>query len=345
VDFKQKALAQVEQETAEGKAVRRLCRVRDISRATYYRWKRQGAREALPPGPRAPHSHLSVTIRREIECLRHAKRRTWGARPIYDRFDGIVSRHVIREEIDKERRRKNRLERDAVCSYEFVAPDVAWSGDGFHVGEHGKLLRIQDDRSRCTFGFETRKTWEAVDAARFVGAAFVRYGAPYFFKHDLGPEFRSGVFQALLRGEQVIPLPNPPYYPPANGKHERSNGGVRNWLLQAGWGLTLDEQPLDEVTFALLDHDTERRKPVLAGRTPRETYLSEPRVHLDRKVLYQEWSELRVKLMAKQNSWSARMEGGYSMEADRLAALAVLAKWNLVIYTNGSPETPEVLES
>jgi transposase InsO family protein len=293
------------------------------------------------PGPKGVDPEVAQEMMEEIMALDHVKRRTWGTETIYEKYHGVIPKNKISQAIEEGRRRTNKQRRESAQRYEFVAPDLVWSDDFIKIKDGGRVLRVQDECSRVIFGYEQRQEWTDGLVARFVAATFERYGRPLFFKHDLGSEFRSGIFQSLLRGWEVMALPNPPYYAQYNGKHERTNKSVRFWLAShaADWP-SLDEV-LEEMAGALMDHNEDRPKEVLGKRTPQEVYENEPRVQLDRLVLYREWERLKEKLIKEHVTYSGKMERVGEMEAMRIAALVLLKRHKLIRYQTG-PEAPEV---
>jgi transposase InsO family protein len=293
------------------------------------------------PGPKGPDPEVLQAMRMEIRTLHQVKRRTYGTETIYDLFEGIIPKHVIRETIHEERAKKNRDEKLSAIRYEFVAPQVAWSADFIYVEPAGRALRVQDEASRCVLGFELKEAWTDIDVTRFVNDAIKLCGAPLFFKHDLGSEFTSGVFQAMLRANRVISLPNPPYYPKANGKHERTNQAVRQWLLPLYAKFPSKEDVISEMRLALLDHNQDRKKEILGNRTPQEVYMNAKRVNLPNENLFPRWDQLKEKLLKGKPGQSRIVQALGELEAMRLAALIVLRENRLVKYFRGN-EAPEV---
>ncbi len=322
----------------EGKNVKETCDVVEVSRATYYRWKTGGAAGALPPGPKGVDPDILATMIDEIRDLRHRKRRTWGTDAIYIAYHRMVPHSVIAEAIRLERMDRNRIERRRAKRYEFAGPDVAWSTDFIKVAG-GRILRVDDDGTRLSFGHAFRAEWPDEEVARFVDDGFTRYGTPLAFKHDRGSEFTSVVLQTVLRARQIIALPNPPYYPKANGKQERKNSSVRQWFIPLqGEELGADET-FAEVSQAL-DDNNERPKEILGGLSPREAYAKWPKPSADRAALYAEWDALFEKLL-RERFGAGKIEPEQKLEAMRIAALSVLRRHQLVWYGSkaGGPES------
>lgn len=317
------------------------------SLASHYRWKAEAGGPGKP-GPKGPDPDVLSCMLEEVEILDHVKRRTWGTDYIYQEYESIIPKNVIQRAIEEARKRKNRIDRAATSSYEFVARNIAWSEDFIEVKPAGKVLRVQDDFARLALGSEHRTAWTGGDVSRFLDAGFRRYGKPYFFKHDWGSEFRNGVFQAFLRGNGVISFPSPPYSPWYNGKMERQNGAVRFWLASTAQDRPTLEEVLEEIRLSQLDNNLDRRKDVLGRRTPEETYAGSEDVQLDRQALYKEWDALKEKLVKSPGRSASRQAGVTAWDQERpgefvamrLASIILLRKYRLVRYTSG-PEAPE----
>jgi hypothetical protein len=266
----------------------------------------------------------------EIRSFDRAKEGTWGTHPIYETFGGVIPRSKIDEVLDERRDAEGRVKRPHVRRYEFAAPQVTYSTDFISVRPRGRVLRVQDEAARFTLGFRHQDHWPERDVEAFVESLLHKLGLPLFFKHDLGGEFRSAVFQAMLRRNLVIAVPSPPHYPKFNGKNERANLAARQWIARV----------LELMTQATLDQNDARRKEVLGGRTPAEVWNNAKRVELDRQALYSEWDALRMNVLNRYTPGSGRRDAA-EMEAMRLAALVVVKKYKLVRYAV-NPEAPKV---
>lgn len=276
----------------------------------------------------------------EIRSFDRAKQGTWGTHPIYETFGGVIPRSKIDEVLDERRDAEGRVKRPHLRRYEFAAPQVTYSTDFISVRPRGRVLRVQDDMARFTLGFRHQDHWPDRDVEAFVGSLLEKLGCPLFFKHDLGSEFRSAVFQAMLRRHQVIAVPSPPHYPKFNGKNERQNLAARQWIAPTEQDRPTLTRVLELMTQATLDQNDARRKEVLGGRTPAEVWNDAKRVEVDRQALYSEWDALRLNVLNRYTPGSGRRDAA-EMEAMRLAALVVVKKYKLVRYAV-NPEAPKV---
>ena len=134
----------------------------------------------------------------------------------------------------------------------FIDRDVMWSSDftGLPDGptdRPGKryLLRTLDETSRFRVGWEVLRdetaeavVGHAVDLLRRVGHA------PLVWKYDHGSQFTCDAFQAFLAFYQIVPFPIPPRAPWVNGRTERDNREIQNWLISV-WDKGLSDADLE----------------------------------------------------------------------------------------------------
>lgn len=285
---------------------------------------------------------VAAACRTDIENLYHGKRRSIGTADIYLRYRGQVPRRKIAGWLREERAYWNKKHRGRLRRYEFTGVNVAWAMDFVEVRPEGRVLRMQEERIRIALGAAHRVNWEAPDAARFFSDGCRRYGRPYFLKFDRGPEFRSRLFRALLRGMKVIPIPSRGYYPQGNGKEERSHGELRKWTVGVDKDLQTVEDVFQEIGLAIEDQNRDRPKSYLGNRTAEEAYRAEKRLELDRNRLYGEWEALMARILKEWRDGGRTLTDDDELDAMRIAAYRVLEMWNLVVYSQGS-ESPGVL--
>ena len=259
---------------------------------------------------------------------------------MYEELGGIISRALIQKVLDERRKAEGRVTRPKSRSYEFAAPGVTYSADFIAVRPRGRVLKTQDDRARYLLGFEHKDNWPAEAVTVFTEEILNIHGDPYFFKHDLGGEFRSAVFQEMLRRRKIIAVPSPPFYPKFNGKNERRNQDDRKWIAPTEADRPTVSRVIEELTQSTLDQNMARRKAVLGGKTPLEVWETESRVKVDRDALYAEWDRLREDLLKRNPPNPSRQSAG-EMEAMRLAAIVVVKRHQLVRYTHNL-EVPKV---
>jgi hypothetical protein len=131
----------------------------------------------------------------------------------------------------------------------------------------------------------------------------------------------------------VIALPSPARRPQYNGKNERQNQHVQDWLMPlAQAGLTRNEW-LNELQQASEDMNELRPRGIFGNRTPMEVYFLTPRLPLDGDALYEEWSERGRELdLKRQYRRGMVFEGDLKLDSMRIAAVAVLQKHSLLRY-------------
>ena len=216
-----------------------------VSVSTYGFWKREASAgrlvEAPPRPPTAEEIKLLTELRRKMRDLAHRRHYTFGLTPLWTEYRGRITREKFRDLASEVRREVNREKRKGMLRYEFLYPDVAHSLDfvqlppGVQRRVRRYMIRILDDCTRCTLSKAVTEHKGAGVGAAYVNGHLKDVHLPLVFKYDL--EFDVPQFENLLLSHKVVPLPNPPNYPQFNGKNERANKDVQQWL-----GLFGDEQ-------------------------------------------------------------------------------------------------------
>jgi transposase InsO family protein len=189
--------------------------------------------------------------------------------------------------------------------YEITEPNVMWSEDGAAFRERGKkkeLLLLQDECSR--FKVNTRLVdgpAKADDVCSYLREAFDKYGAPLILKHDGDSIFHEKKVQQLLDQYRVINLKSPPRYPPFNGKMERSIRDVKSYERAMHWH-TRQTSLNERIDAAVHDLNDERPRPILGGKTARETFEYNKQQLPNRKRFYNEVKILEISLAVKSAS-------------------------------------------
>jgi hypothetical protein len=272
----------------------------------------------------------------EVRRLDHAMNRTFGTETIYETYGGLMPRDLIAQTIRRIRSEIHRGDWWRALRYEFTAVDAVWSVDFLQVGAAGRIMRVQEERSRYVLLHEYRVSWSEAAAAREGYRLMIARGRPLALKHDLGPEFKSGVFQSMLRGLGVISLPNPPYWPRSNGKLERGNRDTRQWEIPFTDVPRTTEDHVREIGRGIHVHNTIRPRKILGWRTPEQAYTTGRRADVNREEVYAQWEARRERLKVKKTGGCGtirRPDDDFS--AMRLAALAVLQERGLLRYFHG----------
>ncbi len=114
----------------------------------------------------------------------------------------------------------------------FLRRDVMWSSDFMELPDGREMLKTMDEMSLFRLGWDAEKTETAEMAVRHAKSIRERMGRwPLIWKYDHGSPFTSELFQGLLARHKILPYPIPPRSPWVNGRNERDNREVRNWLI------------------------------------------------------------------------------------------------------------------
>lgn len=166
----------------------------------------------------------------------------------------------------------------AVRRYEVVAPMAMWSEDGTGLRERAlkrELLVAQDECSRFKVNHRlVHGPASAKDVYEYLEQAFRAYGAPLVLKHDGGSIFHDERVRGLLDRWEVTDLTGPSHYPQYNGKKERSMRDIKSYVrAMARHGH--DGSLVEKIDEAVDDLNTQRPRPVLAGRTSLEVFTDD----------------------------------------------------------------------
>ena len=121
-----------------------------------------------------------------------------------------------------------------------------WSSDFKELPRKRYLLKTLDETSRFRLGWEVLAAETAEATVRHAEDLLRRAGhAPLVWKYDHGSQFMSGAFQGFLKYHEIVPFPIPPRAPWANGRTERDNKEVQNWLIPV-WDKNLTDAELEK---------------------------------------------------------------------------------------------------
>jgi len=201
-------------------------------------------------------------------------------------------------------REKKEPERPVV-RYEMTASNVMWSEDGTGFRQRGKkkeLLVVQDERARLKLHWRLASgPARAEDVHAYLAEAFSRYEPPLVLKHDGDAIFHEARIAELLRRHRVVELTAPRDYPRYNGKQERSMRDIKSYeraMRRHGVRGSLRER----LCATMKDLNEERPRPVLGGRTARESYQQDQTPLPDRGVFIREVAETERSLRAAATS-------------------------------------------
>jgi hypothetical protein len=211
--------------------------------------------------------------------------------------------------------------------YEVTASNVMWSEDGTGFRQRGKkreLLVVQDEHARLKLHWRyIQGPARAEDVQAYLAEAFSRYGAPLVLKHDGDAIFHEARIADLLRRHQVVDLTVPRGYPRYNGKQERSMRDIKSYeraMRRHGVRGSLR----DRLAATMHDLNEERPRPMLGGRTARETYEEDRTTLPDRSAFVKKVRDTEQSLRAAATSRRERDS------AHRRAVEMVLMRYGLM---------------
>jgi transposase InsO family protein len=278
--------------------VAQVCRELQISRQTYYKYRRRFEAEGidgLTARSRRPASSPSATPAEIVAAVVTARAglegEGWdfGAISIRYRllFEGFtppsartIHRVLVREGLvvaSPEKRPRSSLRR-----FTFPATDDCWQIDAFRHrladGTDVVVFQLIDDHSRYELDSLAWPLEETAGAWECVSRAIHRYGKPRMLLSDNGLAFtgkRLGItvaFEENLRLLGIKTITSRPYHPQTNGKNERAHQTIQRWLAKRPPAETLDELQL------LLDNYrpgyNTRPHQALDGDTPRDRRIA-----------------------------------------------------------------------
>lgn len=211
--------------------------------------------------------------------------------------------------------------------YEIANPMVMWSEDGTHFKERGKkkeLLVLQDDCARYKINWELSDgPADADTVVKYLREAFDMHGAPLVLKHDGGAIFHEQCVRDLLDEYSVVDLTSPPYYPPFNGKKERSMRDIKGYT-RALYEHRVGNCLVERIAIAMQDLNDERPRPVLNGMTAQEVF-NQIQIRLPGRRQFK--MEVQTKQLELEAEAGSRAEKN---AARRRAVIQVLSRYRLI---------------
>jgi hypothetical protein len=180
-----------------------------------------------------------------------------------------------------------------------TASNVIWSEDGLGFRERGRkheLLAVGDEHARCELGHRlVTGPAKGRDVVAYLEQAFQEHGPPLVLKQDRGSNLNDHRVKQLCDRYGVLLLNSPSGYPPYNGRRERANRDIRQYVYAMG----RDGPPrslAERIDAAIHDLSEERPRPVLGGRTAREVYDADKQKLPNRWWLIKEVNALEVRI-------------------------------------------------
>ncbi len=250
-----------------------------ISRSTHWRWAGGRVRTAAGRARR-----ISEAVRSRVIKLDRRYRATWDTRSIAS-VVGISHGSVAKILREARGPRPKRKERAHVGRTRITARDVCWSSDFTKVPGGRKLLKTLDEKSLFRPGWDICPESAEAVVAHAEGLVKCMGRAPLVWKYDHGSAFMSGKFQKFLRRKGIIGYPTQCRAPWTNGRTERDNREIKNWLIPVA-----DETPTAElereIREGMLMLNNIKPRAVLGYKNSAEVYYSDEGVeHIDRQKL------------------------------------------------------------
>jgi transposase InsO family protein len=295
------ALAQGVEDVAE------FCRAQNISRQTYYKWKRRFDREGLDglrDRSRRPNTIVNATPPEVEDAIVRARKELADAGEFNGPFSiaarlgdegvsPVPSRTTIARILSRRgqvRPQPRKRPRSSYRRFEAGRPNEMWQSDWteWHLGD-GRPVAIAgtlDDHSRLLVGIGAGSgegTSELVWSV--MAAAIGSYGVPMSSLTDNGlcyttarrPDHRPAAFQANLAALGCQSIASTPYHPQTCGKVERFWQTLKKWLrareASNGPYRTLTALNRDLALFAE-HYNTRRPHAAHHGRTPAAVFAA-----------------------------------------------------------------------
>lgn len=251
-----------------------------LSRSTHWRWAGGRIRSFAGRARR-----ITEAVRAKVLEIDRRNRSTWDTRSIAA-VVGISHSSVAKILAEVRGPRPKRKDVPHVGRTKFLARDAQWSSDFTELPGGRKLLKTLDEYSRYRPGWDIcPETAEAV-VAHAEGLVACMGRAPLVWKYDHGSAFMSGKFQEFLRQHGIIGYATQRRAPWTNGRTERDNKEIKNWLIPVADEVS-DSELDREVREGLLMLNNVKPRAVLDLKTSASVYDSCNGIeHLDRDEIW-----------------------------------------------------------
>jgi putative transposase len=285
-------------EDVAGASVTEVCRKFEISRDTYYRYRRrmqQEGVEGLVLGSTRPQRSPMATPAQTVEAVlaKHEElaAQGWdaGARSVHDwlALEGVPvpsarTCHKILADHGRTVPTPAKRPKSSYRRFEAMRPNGVWQLDGHEVklaGGKAVVLRFQDDHSRMVMASRAAPSENGQDTWTCLVEAMNRHGKPAFIQCDNGSAFTArlckgggySAFEARLHRIGVGMINSSPRHPQTNGKKEREWQTLDRWLKARP--RPADLPALQRLLDAYdLIFNTERPHQGIGGQTPAARY-------------------------------------------------------------------------
>lgn len=259
-------------------------------------------------------------IKQKVIALDQRYRSSWDTRSI---AYTVGTSHSTVAKILREVRgpRPKRIKPSHDGRTRFFLRDVMWSSDFMELPDKQELLKTLDETSRFRLGWDRVKTPTARSAVRHAEEIVDRLGrVPLVWKYDHGSAFTSKLFQDFLRYYEIFPFPIPPRAPWVQGRIERDNQEIGNWLIPVWYKFLTDQEWEKEIDEGMLMLNFVKPRAVLNFQTSANVYHNTDGVEeFDREWLKLDLEDIQCQLFKK-----------YSGERlQRKSIRILLQKWGL----------------
>ncbi len=281
---------------------------------------------------------ISGEVKQRVIELDRRYRHTWDVRSLAHVI-GIGHNSVAKIVRQERGARPKKAERPHNGRTHINYRDVLWSSDFLELPGGGKLLKTLDEMSRYKLGWDMVDSESAGELVKHAGGIVDAVGrAPLVWKFDNGGAFKSEVFRDFLAARKIIPYPIPPRAPWVNGRTERDNQEIENWLLALEGREISREELRREIDEGMLMLNYVKPRAVLGYRKSAEVYLNGNGVteEMDRECLALNLEDAKCQL-----GWNGRTE---NRRIHRKAVRQVLLKWTLMEEWEEVPEDARICQ-
>lgn len=275
---------------ANGVRARDFAELWGISRSTHWRWTTDSAKPPPSRGRRIPEE-----VRARVVEMDKRYRSSWDVRSIASVVK-ISHGSVARILAEARGPRPKRKGMPHTSRTKFLARDVMLSSDFTELPGGRKLLKTLDEKSRYRPAWDICPETAEAAVSHGEGVLACMGKAPLVWKYDHGSAFTSKLFQEFLGRHGIIGYPTQARAPWTNGRTERDNREIKNWLIPVAENVS-DAELEKEVNEGMLMLNNIKPRAVLGYRTSADVYFHSPGVeHLDRKEVARRLEEIKLGL-------------------------------------------------
>ena len=261
-----------------------MCGILKMAYSSFMRWKSRADKGEPTVKASGPKKEIPLEVKelqRDLQGLRHGRKRTRQTGVLWEKYQESVSRRDLQALVEQARRESLGRRRESLWRVEWKVPGSVWGMDDTEVGRDilGRRLfvhTVKDLGSRYRFSPICGDFPKGEDVAKNLVKHFDRYGAPLVLKADLGSNLNHTEVWKTLSKYMVIPLMSPPRYPQYNGSVEKSQGELKAALRERiPLGSPLPWKHLGAYAESVFHDLNHRPSRILEGRTSCEVFFSQ----------------------------------------------------------------------